>query len=289
MKHLTVALATYNEEANLARCLKSVAGWVDEIVVVDGGSTDKTVEIARSFGATIIETTNPPIFHINKQKALDEAEGTWVLQLDADEAVSPALKEEILAVTRAKPETLKKRAIPASKLRLFARHQALVEARDGIIGTREGEVVAFFVARRNYFLGHPMTYGGMYPDGVIRLVKRGKAHFPAKSVHEQIAVDGRVSWLVNDLLHYSNPTFARYMIGANKYTTLVSREITQKKSFAPVLALEYLVIKPIQTFISLLVFHKGILDGVYGVLFAFFSSLHFPVAYMKHLRRVMLS
>ena len=95
MKKLSVVLATFNEEKNLRRCLDSVKDIASEIVIVDGTSKDKTVEIARSYGAKVTVTTNPPIFHINKQKAIDKATGDWILQLDADEVVSSELASEI--------------------------------------------------------------------------------------------------------------------------------------------------------------------------------------------------
>ena len=97
---LSVALATYNEEKNLPSCLEAVRGWVGEIVVADGSSTDKTREIAQKYGARVIKTTNKPIFHINKQMAIDACHGDWILQLDADEMVEPALKKEILTIIK---------------------------------------------------------------------------------------------------------------------------------------------------------------------------------------------
>ncbi len=278
---LSVVLATYNEEATLARCLSSVGGLADEVVIADGGSTDKTVEIARQFGARIIQTSNPPIFHINKQKAVDRAKASWILQLDADEAVSEALAQEIWAVIRMsdrqREELSKTRVDP-----LFIRHQKLVEKRDGPIGTGSGPIVAYFVARRNFFLGHPLRYAGAYPDGVIRLFQNGKAHFPSKSVHEQLAVDGRVGWLSQDLLHYSNPTLATYLAGADKYTNLLAQTIAESNVSIVMNLASYVVIRPVGTFLSLYVRHKGFLDGIYGFLFCFFSSLHFPLAYGKY-------
>src|SRR5581483_9317713 len=97
MKKVTVSvvLATFNEEKNLPDCLESVKNFADEIIVVDGTSTDKTVEIAKNYKAKVLVTTNPPIFHINKQKAIDMATKDWILQLDADERVTPALAKEI--------------------------------------------------------------------------------------------------------------------------------------------------------------------------------------------------
>src|SRR5580704_9492166 len=98
MKHLSVVLAVFNEEKNLADCLNSVKDIAQEIVIVDGSSTDQTVAIAKKFGARILVTDNPPIFHINKQKAIDMAKNEWILQLDADERVSPDLAKEIITV-----------------------------------------------------------------------------------------------------------------------------------------------------------------------------------------------
>src|SRR3989338_11375176 len=92
---LSVVMATFNEESNLARCLESVKAIADEIVIVDGESTDKTVGIAKKFKAKVMITGNPINFHINKNKAIDAAKGEWILQLDADEVVSPELAREI--------------------------------------------------------------------------------------------------------------------------------------------------------------------------------------------------
>src|SRR3989344_68336 len=98
MNNISVVLAVYNEEENLRSCLDSIKDLISEIVIVDGGSTDKTVEIAKEFKAHIINTTNPQNFHINKNKAVDAAKGEWILQLDADEIVSEPLKKEIAKV-----------------------------------------------------------------------------------------------------------------------------------------------------------------------------------------------
>jgi glycosyltransferase involved in cell wall biosynthesis len=282
---LSVALAVLNEEANLERCLLSVRDIADEIVIVDGGSTDRTLEIAAKFGASIIRTDNPPIFHINKQKALDACHGKWILQLDADEAVTPHLVEEIRVVLTMNDSQINNRFIPGDKLRLFARHQELVGLRDGIIEGKSEEVTAFFIARLNYFLGGPITHAGTYPDGVIRLVKRGKSRFPAKSVHEQIETDGRVAWLTNDLIHYSNPTLVRYLRGADRYTSLMVDELRRnQKNIQVSEILKYFFIKPVGMFFRLYIRHKGILDGWRGFLFCLFSGCHYPVAMFRYLR-----
>lgn len=244
---LSVAIATYNEEKKLEACLSSVSSWVDEIVVVDGGSSDRTLEIAQKYKARIVRTDNPPIFHINKQKALDLCRGEWILQLDADEVVTPKLRDEI--IHSIKPTTY----------------------------------TGYYIPRKNYFCGHWLRKGGQNPDYVIRLVRRGHAHFPSMSVHEQIAVGGPVEYLKNPLLHYSYDSIAEYWRKANVYILLTAQEYKENK--LPLNLFTYMecnLFKPTVTFFSLFIRHKGFLDGIYGFLFALFSALHHPLAYLRY-------
>ncbi|MCX6793799.1 MAG: glycosyltransferase family 2 protein [Candidatus Gottesmanbacteria bacterium] len=248
-KILSVAIAVYNEEKNLEACLASVRQLADEIVVVDGGSADRTVEIAKKFTTNVICTGNPAIFHINKQKALDVCTGDWILQLDADEIITEGLKKEILEV------------IHDTGLKMNG----------------------YYIPRKNYFWGHWMHKGGQYPDYVMRLVRRGKAHFPAKSVHEQIEVDGKAGYLIHPMYHISYRSKEEYWRKADAYTTLTAMEM--KKNGVPKNAWTwfiYNIVKPKITFLSLFIRHKGFMDGWYGLVFAYFSALHFPAAYKKY-------
>jgi len=250
---LSVALAVRNEESNLELCLSSIKDIADEIVVVDGDSNDKTVEIAESFHSIVIKTDNPPIFHINKQKALDACRGVWILQLDADEVVTEELKEEIRLTIN-----------------------------DGRL-TNKG----YYIPRRNYFWGHFMKKGGQYPDYVIRLVKRGYARFPCKSVHEQIQIDGEVGYIKEPMLHYSYRTFDDYWKKAATYTELTAKEFKEnglKKNLGT--WVHYVILEPMKTFFLLFIRHKGFLDGIYGFIFAYFSALHYPIAYRKYMKTV---
>ncbi|MEK7129534.1 MAG: glycosyltransferase family 2 protein [Patescibacteria group bacterium] len=250
MKNFSIALAVYNEEENLERCLTSVVGLADEVIVVDGGSTDRTAEIAREFNAKVIKTDNPPIFHINKQKAISACTGEWILQLDADEVVSGELHKEIAHII-----------------------------------SSNSEFAGYFIARRNYFLGHWLRKGGQYPDYVIRLLRRGKGRFPCKSVHEQIIIEGPIGQLRTPLLHYSYRTLAEYWKKADAYTTLTAQEMMKSKVPKNIVSwVRYEWIKPTITFLSLFLRHKGFMDGIYGLLFAVFSALHHPIAYNKFLR-----
>lgn len=283
MKKLSVVLAVYNEEKNLDACLASVKDITDDIVIVDGSSTDKTVAIARSYGANVLVTDNPPIFHINKQKAIEMAKYEWILQLDADERVSPKLGQEIQKVIALSDDEIDAYQKGLSKRRLFLRHQDLLEQRDGKSGTENGSYAAFFIPRLNYFLGKYLRYGGVYPDGVIRLIRKGKAYLPCKSVHEQMVVNGRVGWLENDLYHIDSPTFARYLNRNSRYIDHIAQELSDDKgSNTTRKQLEYMVTKPISWFLMTFIRHKGVLDGYQGFLFSFFSALRFPRAYLRY-------
>ena len=276
MSKLSVVLATRNEEKNIGPCLASVKGIADEIVVVDEYSTDDTREVAKKYGAKVYLESHHDIFHITKQKALERATGDWILQLDADEVVTKELAKEIKSFVTDNIQ-------PKKPPELFLRHQKLVEQRDGKIGKETGEVVAFFIPRLNYFLRKPLRYAGAYPDGVIRLVKRGKAHFPQVSVHEQIEIDGRVGWLANNLEHHDSPTLARYLSRLNRYTDLKAAEFREQKLPKNIFFLfSFSFVKPILVFLNLYFRHKGFLDGIRGFIWSLFSSWHYPIAYYKY-------
>ena len=247
---LSVVLAIYNEAINLARCLKSVENIADEIIIVDGNSTDNSVKIAQSFQAKVISTTNKANFHINKQKAIDAARGQLLLQLDADEVVAEPLATFILKIKQ-QPEKYQ-------------------------------NISAWWLIRRNYFLGKWLKKGGQYPDPVIRLFWRGKAELPQKDVHEQMIVRGMVGWADGYLEHYSNPTLTEYLRKMNTYTSFKAQQLYQDKINPTVVnTLLYFFYYPSRTFISLFLRHKGILDGWAGFLFALLSSIHYPIQYLK--------
>lgn len=247
MKNISVALATYNEEKNIASCLSSVKDWTDEIVIVDGSSTDKTVELAKKFGAKIILTDNPPLFHINKQKAINACSEKWIFQLDADEVVTEELKQEILDAV--------------NKQRLNG----------------------YWIPRKNFFLGKWLSKGGQYPDYSLRFYKRGKGRLPCKDVHEQAEVEGKVGYLKNPLLHYPYADFSEYLEHFRRYTDIFAKEYKEQKlSVSPFSFINYMIIKPKIWFLLTYFRHKGFLDGFPGFVFSFFSSLRFPVSYLKY-------
>lgn len=281
---LSIALATYNEEKNIGDCLDSIKNIADEIVIVDGSSTDRTVDIAKSYNAKVIAADNPKIFHINKQKAIDLSSNEWILQLDADERVSPMLAEEIKKIISMDEREVEEYEKKLPNKNLFLRHQTLIEERDGVIGEKLGAYNAFYFPRLNYFLGRYLKYGGVYPDGVIRLIRKNKAYLPCKNVHEQMIVKGRVGWLENDLLHMADPSFKRYLQRNSRYIDLIKDELKREGvGKSPIQMLNYFIVKPIYWFLLTQIRHKGILDGFQGIVFSLFSALRFPRAYFRYL------
>lgn len=257
MATVSVVLATFNEEDNLASCLESAKDLADEIVVVDGGSSDKTVEIAKKYGAKVKVTDNPPIFHINKQMAIDMATKDWILQLDGDERVTPQLRSEISHLIS--------------------------------IDGRGSQLNGYWVPRKNWFLGRFLMKGGQYPDYTLRLYRCGKGRLPQKSVHEQAVVDGKVEYLKHPLLHYPYKNFNMYLEKWNRYIDLTVAQIKtelQDKSLTTQFfyMIRYVFIKPIFWFVNTYIRHKGFYDLWPGFVFSFFSSLRFPMAYIKYLR-----
>lgn len=247
---LSVVLATYNEERNIGRCLEAVKNLADEIIIVDGKSTDDTVKIAKKFNAKIILVDNNPThFHAQKKMAIDKASGEWILQLDADEVITLNLSKEIV-----------------SKIQ---------DLRSNING--------YWIPRKNYFLGRFLEKGGQYPDYTMRLYRNGFGNLPAQDVHEQAKVDGEVGYLKNPMLHYGTPDFENYLIRNNKYTSLMAEQMAENNISINVFsAFNHLVVLPLKEFLWIYFRHRGYVDGFPGFVFALFSGLRFAIAYIKY-------
>lgn len=253
-QELSVVLATFNEEKNLPALFDSIKNLADEIIIVDGSSKDKTVEIAKKYGAKVVVVENLPNFHINKQKVIDLATKDWILQLDADERATPELVQEI-----------------KSKLQ-----------------NPKSETNGYWIARENWFLGRFLMKGGQYPDYTLRLYRRGKGRLPQVHVHEQAEVEGRVEYLEHALLHYPYENFAAYLVKWNRYNDLLTAQIKENLKSKNLLAkivygVGYLIIKPTHWFLTTYFRHKGFMDYWSGFVFSLFSALRFPVAYLKYL------
>jgi glycosyltransferase involved in cell wall biosynthesis len=254
--------------------MDSAIDWVDEVIIVDGSSTDNTVELAKSYGSKVkvIETTNPPIFHINKQKAIEAATGDWILQLDADEEITDELREEIIGITKNQNPNVK------------------------------SSVMAYQIPRKNYFLGRFLMKGGVYPDYTIRLYKRDTMYFPCKDVHENVMpLDGTVEssrlkvegkgksagWLGtmrNPMNHYSDPTFARYWHRWKRYCAIEASRVQENAlrlykdknkymAWKIIFVLKCIFVLPFYWFFLSYFRHKGFMDGWQGFVFHFMSAM----------------
>ena len=244
---LSVAIITLNEEHNLPRTLASVA-WADEIIVVDSGSTDRTVEIARSFNARVIERPWPG-FAAQKNFAIAQCTGAWVLTLDADEELTPELQQEIRALIATQP------------------------AAD-----------AFYLRRRNLFLNRWMKHGGFYPDAKLRLFRRSAPlEFEPRPVHETIAFTGPTATLQGDLIHHAYPTLATYIEHMDRYSTLGAEILITKgrTSRSPLAFAWNVLLVPVISFKWNYFFRLGFLDGREGLLLHLYQAAYTSWKYAK--------
>jgi glycosyltransferase involved in cell wall biosynthesis len=225
---LSVAIITLNEERNLADCLASVA-FADEIVVVDGGSRDRTCEIARAAGARVIDAPDWQGFGVQKNRAIDACAGDWVLSIDADERVSQPLREEVLAALRD----------PAFDV--------------------------YEMPRSSYYCGRFMRHSGWWPDHVRRLFRRGSARFSAAPVHESLETDKRVGRLNLPIEHWSYRTMEQVLDKVNHYSTLSAPMVLQRGSKPTLLTA---IGHGIGAFVRTYFLKRGFLDGAHGFMLA---------------------
>ena len=239
---LSVILITKNEEANLKECLESVS-FANEIIVVDSQSSDKTQEIAKSFGAKLEITTDWPGFGPQKNRALNLATQEWVLSIDADERVTPELKKEILAVISSK-ESANCYAIP----------------------------------RSSWYCGRFMKHSGWYPDYVDRLFKRGTAKFSEHLVHERLLPSGSVGQLQNHFLHYSFKDFSQVLKKIDAYSTASAEQAYLKGKRSSV---GKAVGHGLWAFFRTYVLRLGFLDGAQGLALAISNAEGTYYRYIK--------
>ena len=242
---LSVAIITLNEEANLARTLASVQ-FADEIIVVDSGSTDRTLEIAASYKARLfLEPWRG--FAGQKNFAIEQCKGEWILSLDADEALSPELQSEMSALLSTTPVA-----------------------------------DAYLLRRRNIFLGRWIRHGGYYPDAKLRLFRRYSANFapPARftdrPVHETVAIQGVLETLRHDMVHHAYPTVENYIEHLNHYSTLGSQTLLdhRKTSRSAFGFAGKVLFFPVLVFIRDYLLRLGFLDGREGLLLHLYHALY---------------
>ncbi|MCE5228009.1 glycosyltransferase family 2 protein [bacterium] len=248
---LTVLIPTFNEQANIRDCLASVA-WADEIFVVDSFSTDQTPELAKAAGARVTQHE-----YVNsatqKNWALPQATHPWVLIVDADERVTPGLRDEILAILEAD-----------------ARGDASVM--DG-----------YRIGRLNHFLGRRVRYCGWQNDNVLRLFRRDLGRYQDRQVHADVEIKtGRIGRLRAKFLHYTFATFDQYMRKFDRYTTWAAGDRGRRTKRVGV---QHLALRPAGRFLKQYVLKRGFLDGRIGLVVCSLAAYSVFMKYAKLLER----
>jgi glycosyltransferase involved in cell wall biosynthesis len=229
---LSVLVTTFNEAVNLPACLEGVR-WADEVMVVDSGSTDDTIALARRAGATVLEH---PYESAARQKnwALPQLAHPWVLILDADEFVTPELAAEIRAVVHA-----------------------------------DGPADGYFLRRRSYFLGREIRHCGWDQDRVLRLFRRDRGRYDDRMVHETLQLDGRRAMLTTPLVHMTYRTLGDYLDKLRRYTSRGAADLRARGRrpswWAPLL-------RPPARFVRMYLLQAGFLDGVHGLILCLLTS-----------------
>jgi glycosyltransferase involved in cell wall biosynthesis len=226
---LSVVVITKNEEAVIGRCLQSVA-WADERIVVDSGSTDRTVEICRSLGAQVHVTPDWPGPGPQRNRAIDLSNGEWILALDADEWVPSALRDEIVALMQSTPEA-----------------------------------VAYRMPRLSSYCGRYLRHGGWWPDRVSRLFRRGAARYGGGIVHDHLVVEGRLGTLREPLMHEAFTDLDEVLSKLNSYSSWGAQSLRDQGRSGGIATA---VAHGLWTFVRTYLLHAGFLDGREGFMLA---------------------
>lgn len=250
---LSVAIITLNEEANIARTLRSVE-FADEVIVLDSGSTDRTLQIATSFPNVKVAIQPWKGFAAQKNDAIELCTGAWVLSLDADEKLSEELQAEIRALLPRNPDA-----------------------------------DAYLLRRRNLFLRRWIRHGGYYPDAKLRLFRRNAANFapPARfsdrPVHETVAFDGKLETLNYDIIHHVYPTIETCLAQMDRYSTMGAKLLVERGEVSDSWAsiLWHVVLFPQLIFLWKFFFRFGFLDGREGFLIHTYHSTYLSWTHAK--------
>jgi len=238
---ITATIITCNEERNIARAIESLR-CCDEIIVLDSGSTDRTVELAGKLGARVVEGGWPGYAN-QKNRAAECASHDWILSLDADEALSEALEAEIWQLKKNGPQC-----------------------------------EAYTMPRLAQYLGRWILHSGWYPDRKVRLYNRRKARWVGDFVHESVQVDGRIGDLESNLLHFTCNSLAEHLKTLDRYTTLAAEEVVFRKESV---SLGRLLLSPPWTFLRSYVWQRGFLDGFEGLAIAYMAAFYTFLKYAK--------
>ena len=238
---ITATIITLNEERNIARAIESLR-CCDEILILDSGSTDRTLQLAENLGARVFEAGWRG-YSGQKNWAAEQAANDWILSLDADEALSEALEAEIWSLKKSGPRF------------------------DG-----------YTMPRLARYLGRWILHSGWYPDRKIRLYDRRKGRWVGDFVHESVHVDGRLGQLESNILHFTCESLSEHVKTMERYTTLAAQEIAARKIQVP---LWRVLLDPQWTFLKSFVLQGGFLDGREGLTIAYMAAFYTFLKYAK--------
>lgn len=241
MPELSVVLIAKNAGSHLRECLAAVA-WADEIIVLEGGSSDDTVAICRQFGVKLHHSQDWPGFGPQKNRALSYASGDWVLSLDADEIVTPELVAEIRTVLQ------------------------------------QPQFDGYTLPRHSSYCGRFMRHSGWWPDPVLRLFRRQQGRFSDDLVHERLLLDGRIGALTQPLLHYSFDDLQQVLDKVNSYSSAGAQQRLQRGQQG---SLGKAVLHGFWTFVRTYLLKRGFLDGREGFILAVSNAEGAYYRYLK--------
>lgn len=241
METISVVLSVQNEEAKIERTLASIQ-WADEIIVVDNESTDKTVRLAKQYGANVFHHKNSPMLNVSKNFGFTKVKSDWILSLDGDEVIPPELAHEIQQITRA-------------------------------------DIVGYWIPRKNILFGKWIQHGLWWPDKQLRLFKRGLGGFPCKHVHEYLSVDGLTSELTSSMVHYNYETVSQFIRKMDEIYTVSEVENHLASGYR---VIWYDAIRfPMSDFVKTFFAQRGFKDGLHGLVLSLLQAFYSFIVFVK--------
>lgn len=241
-KKLSVVISAFNEEKKIGECLSSVS-FADEVILVDNSSTDSTVEIAKKHHASVFSRPNNLMLNVNKNFGFSKATGGWILSLDADERITPELKEEILSAINL-----------------------------------ENDITGYYIPRKNIILGKWIQHAGWYPDFQLRLFQNDRGKFAEQHVHEMLEVEGRTQELKECMLHYNYDSVNHFLSKLCFIYAPNEADVLLKKGY--VLDFFDIFRFPAKEFISRFFAREGYKDGVHGLVLSLMMSFYHLIVFV---------
>jgi glycosyltransferase involved in cell wall biosynthesis len=247
MSNISVVIITKDEEKRIKACLDSLRSFANEIVIIDDFSTDKTVEVCKSYGAKVIMNKSDGNFDRQRNIGIDNATCEWIIQMDADEIIPEETARKITATIK-DPDSY----------------------------------VAFQIRRRNFFFGQPLKYGGAADTYGTKIFKKGLARYTGKSVHETLKVDGPIGTIDAEVHHYSYFSIAETLAKMNFYTDVVAERFVEENKNISFWYIKYRIIwKSFRFFWKLYIRKKGYKDGMYGFIWCILNILGPQIMWLK--------